>query len=110
MTAKMIQATLEKLNRAIASVREMNGYCLVDSESESAAHVVTVNPTTRYSTYCTCKAGLANMDCYHRVAVDRYYDGKRQVESETLDYTLYHAQQEQARRREAFVQAFSIYS
>ncbi len=30
-----------------------------------------------YSELCTCKAGKADQDCYHKIAVDRHYDDRR---------------------------------
>lgn len=67
------QQTLNRLQKAIDSIEEKNGYCLVASETENEKHVVTYNKETYYAEYCTCKS---HMDCYHMVAVDRHFEDK----------------------------------
>jgi hypothetical protein len=68
--------TSNKFDFALNSIQERKGYCLVESETEKTPHVVTINEHL-YNTSCTCKAGKRGVDCYHRLAVDRYYDAYR---------------------------------
>ena len=70
------QVYQDKIAWAMGTIEERDGYCLVGSQSEPTKHVVTVNEQL-YSELCTCKAGKADQDCYHKIAVDRHYDDRR---------------------------------
>ena len=70
------QVYQDKIAWAMGTIEERDGYCLVGSQSEPTKHVVTVNEQL-YSELCTCKAGKSELDCYHKIAVDRYYDDRR---------------------------------
>ncbi len=70
------QVYQDKIAWAMSTIEERDGYCLVGSQSEPTKHVVTVNEQL-YSELCTCKAGKSDQDCYHKIAVDRYYDDRR---------------------------------
>lgn len=76
MTTKQEQVYQDKIAWAMATIEERDGYCLVGSQSEPTKHVVMINEQL-YSELCTCKAGKSELDCYHKIAVDRYYDDRR---------------------------------
>ena len=115
MTTFNLEATRERIQRAIkeadprieramASIRERDGYCVVASESETLPHIVQVDEHM-YSTECTCKAGHDGLDCYHRIAVDRYYDDRRPSFYERHGLTISRERMETA---PLYRQSFSI--
>jgi hypothetical protein len=96
------EAYQAKIERAMASIVERDGYCLVASESEQAAHIVTLTPDL-HSQACTCKAAKSDLDCYHRIAVDRFYDDRRPafhatIQPREFSYTDEEGERHAARR------------
>ncbi len=107
---KQEQAYQAKIEKAMTTIRERDGYCTVASASEPTVHIVFVNEHL-YST--ESKQGL---DCYHRIAVDRYYDDRRPSFHQRHGLVVAQAEAIAARaeraasQREAYCNEFAIYA
>ena len=72
------QERLEYAMSKLVIYRDFGMYALVPSTSAQATYyIVDINPETLYSEKCECEAGSHDMDCVHRLAVDRYLDAER---------------------------------
>ena len=89
MTLNQVAAISEGIIEHMISPKGWGGYCEVPSATRPGKKYRVYFNSKLYSTSCNCDAGQHSQDCGHRLAVDRYFDSRREALQYDAERTNY---------------------